>query len=47
MLGSVIQGQFLTVRDYPLAASLSFVLMAIITLLVLAYTRWLGTEDLT
>ena len=46
MLGSVIQGQFLTVRDYPLAASLSFVLMAIITTLVLLYTRVLGTEDL-
>ena len=46
MIGSVIQGQFLTVRDYPLAASLSFVLMTIITLLVLAYTRALGTEDL-
>ena len=46
MLGSVIQGQFLTVRDYPLAAALSFVLMAIIILLVIAYTRALGTEDL-
>lgn len=46
MLGSVIQGQFLYVRDYPLAASLSFVLMAIITILVLAYTRVLGTEEL-
>jgi spermidine/putrescine transport system permease protein len=46
VLGSVIQGQFLTVRDYPLAASLSFVLMAIVILLVLAYTRVLGTEDL-
>ena len=46
VLGSVIQGQFLTVRDYPLAASLSFVLMAIVILLVVAYTRVLGTEDL-
>jgi spermidine/putrescine transport system permease protein len=46
MLGSVIQGQVLTVRDYPLAAALSFVLMAIIILLVIAYTRALGTEDL-
>lgn len=46
VLGSVIQGQFLTVRDYPLAASLSFVLMAIVILLVVAYTRALGTEDL-
>lgn len=46
MLGSVIQGQFLTVRDYPLAAALSFVLMLIITALVVLYTRVLGTEDL-
>ena len=46
VLGSVIQGQFLTVRDYPLAAALSFVLMAIVIVLVLIYTRALGTEDL-
>jgi spermidine/putrescine transport system permease protein len=46
VLGSVIQGQFLTVRDYPLAAALSFVLMTIVIILVLTYTRVLGTEDL-
>jgi spermidine/putrescine transport system permease protein len=46
MLGSVIQGQFLQVRDYSLAAALSFVLMVIITILVLLYARALGTEDL-
>ncbi len=46
MLGSVIQGQFLQVRDYSLAASLSFVLMVIITVMVLLYARALGTEDL-
>jgi spermidine/putrescine transport system permease protein len=46
MLGSVIQGQFLQVRDYSLAASLSFVLMVIITIMVLLYARALGTEDL-
>ena len=45
MIGTVIQNQFLEVRDYPLAASLSFVLMAVITLGVLAYARVLGTED--
>jgi hypothetical protein len=32
MIGTVIQNQFLEVRDYPLAASLSFVLMTVITL---------------
>jgi spermidine/putrescine transport system permease protein len=46
MIGTVIQNQFLEVRDYPLAASLSFVLMSVITLGVLAYARALGTEDL-
>jgi len=46
MIGTFIQNQFLEVRDYPLAASLSFVLMAIITVGVLAYARVLGTEEL-
>jgi spermidine/putrescine transport system permease protein len=46
MIGTVIQNQFLEVRDYPLAAALSFVLMTVITLGVLAYARVLGTEDL-
>jgi spermidine/putrescine transport system permease protein len=46
MIGTVIQNQFLEVRDYPLAASLSFVLMAVITLAVLAYARVLGTKEL-
>jgi spermidine/putrescine transport system permease protein len=46
MIGTVIQNQFLEVRDYPLAAALSFVLMAVITLAVLACTRVLGTEEL-
>jgi spermidine/putrescine transport system permease protein len=46
MIGTVIQNQFLEVRDYPLAASLSFVLMAVITAGVLVYARLLGTEDL-
>ena len=46
MIGTVIQKQFLVVKDYPTAAALSFVLMAIILVMVLAYTRALGTEDL-
>jgi spermidine/putrescine transport system permease protein len=46
MIGTIIQNQFLAVRDYPLAAALSFVLMLIITLGVLAYARVLGTEEL-
>jgi spermidine/putrescine transport system permease protein len=46
MIGNVIQKQFLVVKDYPAAAALSFVLMAIILVAVLAYTRALGTDDL-
>ncbi|MEZ5383582.1 MAG: ABC transporter permease [Microthrixaceae bacterium] len=46
MLGTVIQKQFLVVKDYPTAAAMSFVLMAIILVMVIAYTRALGTEDL-
>ncbi|MCB0945948.1 MAG: ABC transporter permease, partial [Mycobacterium sp.] len=33
-------------KDYPAAAALSFVLMALILVGVLIYTRALGTEDL-
>jgi spermidine/putrescine transport system permease protein len=47
MIGTVIQNQFLDVRDYALAAALSFVLMAMILLGVLAYARLLGTEELS
>lgn len=46
MVGTVIQSQFLVTKDYPLAAALSFVLMLVILVCVLIYTRVLGTEDL-
>jgi len=46
MIGTVIQNQFLEVRDYAVASSLSFLLMAVITIGVLAYARALGTEEL-
>ena len=46
MVGTVIQNQFLQVHDYPLAAALSFVLMTIISIAVIAYARVLGTEEL-
>jgi spermidine/putrescine transport system permease protein len=47
MIGNVIQSRFLELTDYPVAATLSFILMAIILLMVLAYSRVLGTERLT
>lgn len=46
MIGNVIQKQFLVVKDYPAAAALSLVLMLIILVGVLLYTRALGTEEL-
>ena len=47
MIGNVIQSQFLSLRDYPPAAALSFVLMATILVLVLVFARILGTQRLT
>lgn len=47
MIGNVVQGNFLETLDYPSAAAISFVLMAIITVLVLVYSKLLGTEELT
>lgn len=46
VIGQVIQNQFLEANDFPAAAAISFVLMAIITLIVVAYARFLGTDDL-
>jgi spermidine/putrescine transport system permease protein len=47
MIGNVIQSKYLELIDYPAAASMSFVLMAVILILVLAYARAAGTEQLT
>jgi spermidine/putrescine transport system permease protein len=47
MIGNVIQAKFLTSLDYPTAASLSFVLMAMILVALLVYARIVGSERLT
>ena len=47
MVGNVIQSKFLELIDYPAAAALSFVLMAIILVGVVTYSRLLGSERLT
>src|SRR6476661_10193241 len=47
MIGNVIQARFLQQNDYPLAAALSFLLMAAILVAVFFYARALGTEQLT
>lgn len=46
MLGNVIESLFITVGDYPAAASLSMMLMLLIVGLVLVYVRKSGTEEL-
>jgi spermidine/putrescine transport system permease protein len=46
MIGQVIDAQFLRVLDYPVAAALSFILMAAIIVLVATYVRTAGTEEL-
>jgi spermidine/putrescine transport system permease protein len=47
MIGNVIQSQYLELRDYPVAAALSFVLMAMILVGIVVYARLLGTRNLT
>ena len=47
MVGNVINDQFLTVPGgYPVAAALSFTLMAAILVMVFVYVRRFGTEEL-
>lgn len=46
MIGNVINSRFFRVVDYPTAASLSFLLMASILVLVVIYIRRAGTDEL-
>jgi spermidine/putrescine transport system permease protein len=46
MIGNVIQSKYLVETDYATAAALSFVLMAIIMVLVFVYIRFAGSEAL-
>jgi spermidine/putrescine transport system permease protein len=45
MIGNVIQTQYFTNLNYPTAAALSFILMAILLVGVALYARLLGTDD--
>jgi spermidine/putrescine transport system permease protein len=47
MIGNVIQAKFLTTSDYPTAAALSFMLMAVILVAVFTYAKLLGARSLT
>ncbi len=46
MIGNVIQSQYLSVRDYPTAAALSFVVMVIVLVMIAIAARLLGTKRL-
>jgi len=46
MVGNRIQAAFLTEHNYPLAASLSILLMAVVVVMVALYVRRAGTEEL-
>ena len=46
MIGNVIQSKFLITVNYPQAASLSILLMAVIVVIVSLYVRRSGTDDL-
>jgi spermidine/putrescine transport system permease protein len=47
MIGNVIQAKFLESLDYPTAASLSFILMGTILIMLLIYAKVVGSEKLT
>jgi spermidine/putrescine transport system permease protein len=46
MVGNSIQSLYLQLRDYPTAAALSFILMAVIMAIVVIYIRFAGSEAL-
>ncbi|MGH2978885.1 MAG: ABC transporter permease, partial [Solirubrobacterales bacterium] len=46
MIGNVIQSRYLELTDYPTAAALSFVLMALVLVVVLIWAKVVGTESL-
>ncbi len=46
MIGNVIQSKYLVVNDYPEAAALSFTLLIIILIALMAYIKFAGSEAL-
>jgi len=46
MIGNVIQSLYLKQTDYPAAAALSFILMAVMLVIVFIYIRFAGSEAL-
>ncbi|MFN8151622.1 MAG: ABC transporter permease [Solirubrobacterales bacterium] len=46
MIGNVIQSQYLVTKDYPVAAAISFIMMALIVLMIAIYIKFAGEESL-
>ena len=46
MIGNVIQSAYLDIKDYPIAAALSFIMMALIVAPVAIYIKFAGSESL-
>ena len=47
MIGNVIQSQFLVLRDYPVAAALSFIVMICVLIMLALAVRLIGTRQLS
>jgi spermidine/putrescine transport system permease protein len=47
MIGNIVQRQFLTVTDYPVAAALAFILMTVLLVGALVYARWVGVDRMS
>ena len=47
MIGNVIQSRYNVLADYPTAAALSFILMAVVLVMVIIWVRIAGSEALT
>jgi spermidine/putrescine transport system permease protein len=45
MIGNIIQTEYFTNLDYPIAAALSFILMGGLLIGVFSYARAVGTEN--
>ena len=45
MIGTVIETQYFTNLNYPMAAALSFILMAVLLVGIFLYAKVLGTDD--
>ncbi len=45
LLGNLLQQQFMTVRDWPFGAAISFIMMAMMLLAIMIYFRTLNANE--